>query len=143
MSPINPYQATAEVSSDPFVSPRTYGGIGRGAYVASAVGVGVLQNILQDLARSNMGPSAGTVASMTSIISLGLLIWVTAQRMINQGSSGWWGIGVIIPILNLFVAMRCLICPEGFADHRTLDTIGKVIGGLLLGLILLILVAVF
>jgi len=66
-----------------------------------------------------------------------LAIWVTAKRLQNQGYSGWWVLGLIVPILNIAVSVKCIAAPEGYADHKTLDTSGKVVVGLLLAAIVL------
>ncbi|MCU0712799.1 MAG: hypothetical protein MUC43_12125 [Pirellula sp.] len=40
------------------------------------------------------------------------------------------------------VGIRCLICQEGYADTKKLDTAGKIVTFIILGLFLLVLVAV-
>jgi len=42
-----------------------------------------------------------------------------------------------VPILNIVVGIRLIAAPEGYAVHKTLDTPGKVIVGLLIGALLL------
>ncbi|MEM8912792.1 MAG: hypothetical protein AAGC97_13580, partial [Planctomycetota bacterium] len=56
----------------------------------------------------------------------------TAFRLINQGANGWFALLAAVPIANLYVWLRCLVCPEGYAEHRTLDFVGKVAGVLAL-----------
>lgn len=49
----------------------------------------------------------------------------------------------MVPLLNIFVGIRCIAYPEGYEDHKTLDTPAKVIIGIFVGLlVLVILVAV-
>ena len=66
----------------------------------------------------------------------------TAKRLQNQGHSGWWVLGLIVPILNIAVSVKCIAAPEGYADHKTLDTSGKIVVGLLLAAIVLTVAAI-
>jgi hypothetical protein len=65
------------------------------------------------------------------------------QRLINVGLSKWWVPGLIVPLLNIWVAIQCIAAPEGYAQHKTLDTAGKVIIGLFPGAIVLVIALVF
>ena len=47
-----------------------------------------------------------------------------------MGSNPQWCFVGLIPFLNLLLLLRCLICPEGYADTRKLDTPGKVMTGI-------------
>jgi uncharacterized membrane protein YhaH (DUF805 family) len=81
------------------------------------------------------------MAGLVLVVSLGSAIfgiWIVVQRLINVGLSGWWVLGLLVPILNIWVAVQCVAAPEGYAQHKTLDTAGKVIIGLFLGSIVLI-----
>ena len=70
-------------------------------------------------------------------------LWIIAQRMVNTGYSPWWCVAIIVPILNILVVIRCIACPEGYADHRTLDTAGKVIVGLFFAMFALLIIGAF
>ena len=74
---------------------------------------------------------------VVSLVGMGFGLWIAVQRLINVGLSGWWVLGLIVPILNIWVGFQCLAAPEGYAQHKTLDTAGKVIIGVFLGAIVL------
>ncbi len=118
---------------------REYGGIGRAAYFGISFLVGIVNNILQYAA---MQAQAAGIVLVLGLVGLVISIVLMVQRLKNMGYSGWWAAGIIVPFLNILVALRCLAGPEGYADHKTLDTAGKVIIGLFLGLIGLLLVFV-
>lgn len=74
---------------------------------------------------------------LPAIVYQVLSIWVTAKRLQNLGYSGWWVLGMLVPVLNIAVGVKCFAAPEGYADHKTLDTAGKVIIGSFLAMIVL------
>jgi uncharacterized membrane protein YhaH (DUF805 family) len=73
-----------------------------------------------------------------TLVGLVATVVLGVQRLKNLGYSGLWVLGLIVPLLNILVALRCLAAPEGYADHKTLDTPGKVIVGLILGLFVIL-----
>jgi uncharacterized membrane protein YhaH (DUF805 family) len=85
---------------------------------------------------------AAPVAFIIPALSFVAGIVILVLRFKNLGYSGWWVLGLIVPILNLVVAIRLIAAPEGYAVHKTLDTPGKVIVGLAIGAFLL-LMAIF
>ncbi len=139
-------------SDNPFAAPsmendwarenvrgKEYGGIRRLPYFGISFGVGIVNSILQAVA-----DAAGAPAVVLIFVLLGLVVSIVliVQRLKNLGYSGWWTLGIIVPFLNILIALRCLAAPEGYADHKTLDTPGKVICGIFLGLIVLLLLIV-
>ena len=58
-------------------------------------------------------------------------------RFRNQGSSGLWALGMFVPILNIYTGLRAMAFPEGYADHRTLDTPAKILIGVWLAFFVL------
>ena len=136
MNEHNPFEAPAD-SFEPAAEQfphREYGGIGRGAYFGISFVVGIINNILQ-FALINAGVPEAVIALGIIGFIVGIVLGV--KRLQNMGYSGWWILGLIVPILNIVVALRCLACPEGYADHKKLDSAGKIILGLFFGLILL------
>ncbi len=69
-------------------------------------------------------------------IGMGVLM-VTYKRLKNLGMSGWWLIGLIVPVLNMWVFWRTTSCPAGYVDHQSLDTGGKIASGVFVLVILL------
>jgi uncharacterized membrane protein YhaH (DUF805 family) len=130
----NPF-AAPQFASDPAVlnTDQSYGGITRLPYflitvVATSVG-GVLVGISSD--------DPTQVENRARIVGLVIQLLIAFPRLKNLGYSGWWALGLFVPILNLLVGLRCLAAPEGYADHKTLDGPGKVIVGLFIGLIVM------
>jgi len=66
-----------------------------------------------------------------------MTIFITVQRLKNMGYSGWWSVLIFVPLANLLVGLRCLICPAGYADTKRLDLAGKIITGIVVTVFLL------
>jgi hypothetical protein len=58
------------------------------------------------------------------IVPVAVLIYLILMRLVNLGMSRGWALVLAIPVLNLWVAFRCLLCPSGYAHHRKLDRAG-------------------
>lgn len=66
-----------------------------------------------------------TIASVgAGLLMLGIIILVSVQRFDNLGMSGWWILGHMVPLLNLWVGYRAVCCPAGYEFHRKMDGIG-------------------
>lgn len=142
----NPYAAPRS-SVAPRMSSKAgdkvYPGIGRLPYFLIYVGA----NIIIGLINYAGFPLAG------SILGLGVIIYLMSQRLRNLGYSPLillWFLAMFIPLVNFvvmlyffLVGVRCLACPEGYADHKTLDTPAKIIIGLILGAFLIAVLLVF
>lgn len=138
---INPYQAGYEVPDEETFGPeRLYGGIGRAGYFLGYIAISFGESFLSMAAFSVTEPLDQGAETLIMLITGVATIAISWYRMTNQGCSGWWGVASIIPLINVFVFIRCVVYPEGYADHRTMDTAGKIIGGLL-ALFLVLIVA--
>lgn len=62
-----------------------------------------------------------------TIVPVAVLFYLVLMRLVNVGMSRWWALVLAIPVLNLWVGFRCLVCPSGFAHHRRLDRLGMAI----------------
>lgn len=51
-------------------------------------------------------------------------IYYSIRRLMNLGMSGWWFLGNLVPLLNLWVGYRCFACPAGYAYQKKMDGIG-------------------
>ncbi|MFO0132992.1 MAG: DUF805 domain-containing protein [Planctomyces sp.] len=144
MNQYNPFEVatSVDVATEP-AGARVYGGMRRLPYFGYLFGGYVITALLQfglfAALTGGMAPGAGSmwVLILPGAVYQILAIWVTAKRLQNQGYSGWWVLGLIVPILNIAVSVKCIAAPEGYADHKTLDTSGKVVVGLLLAAIVL------
>lgn len=61
------------------------------------------------------------------IVPVAVVIYLVLMRLVNLGMSRWWALVLAVPVVNLWVAFRCLACPSGYAHHRKMDRSGIVI----------------
>lgn len=145
----NPFEAPATLDADPPTLDLLgrYGGIGRLVYFVGSCAVAIVFNgVLSYVAYARadkvaaIEPEASldVVQIVSNILYLGGVLYLCALRMKNCGYSQLWCLGILVPLLNILVAVRAIACPEGYADHHKLDTAGKI----LIGLSLLAFVAV-
>ena len=112
--------------NDPDDGATTYGGIGRLSYFLSQIAMlGVFL-----LAGAFSGSDGLFLAG--AVVLLVVAILLLYLRFKNQAASGWWVLGTIVPILNIYVAVRAYAYPEGYGVHRKLDGPAKVIAALVL-----------
>ncbi|GAA5495892.1 hypothetical protein Rhal01_02073 [Rubritalea halochordaticola] len=92
------------------------------------------------------GPLMGTGLNMfVSRIAYIVFILVAYSRVKNLGMSWYWLFGVNVPFLNAWIFWRAYCCPEGYADHTTMDGTGKtlsIIYWILTGILYLAAIAV-
>lgn len=131
----------AEVAATPpAVSQKSYGGIPRSAYFFGMLGLGVVN--LGVVAVGQADPGGALLAFIVIIVLIVPSFVLVVKRLQNIGMSGWWSLLILVPIANLFVGLRCVMCPEGYQDTKQLDTAGKVIGGTFIGVLVTILLVV-
>ncbi|MEM8912794.1 MAG: hypothetical protein AAGC97_13590 [Planctomycetota bacterium] len=137
-NPYSPSVATGTLDSN-VAMHREYPGIGRAMYVIGGFAVGLVQNLIgEGVAAGDNAEIAGVAALVVTLVAAIAQLVLAYHRLINIGSNGWWCLGMIVPLLNLFIVIRCLICPAGYADHKTLDTAGKVMTGIAILLVVLV-----
>ena len=71
------------------------------------------------------------------LIFLILYIRFTLQRIRNIGASGWWILLMLVPLVNNLMSIALLSCPDGYADHKKMDTPGIILAVIFGGLLLL------
>ena len=147
MSEYNPFSAPPAFD-DPaseVAAQRVYGGIGRLAYFGLSILISIVSNAVTLLIANLVTPDQTTtliVGGVVALLNLIASVTVTVLRLKNLGMNGFWVLGLIVPILNLVIAVRLIAAPEGYADHKTLDTAGKWIVGIFIGLFVLALVMI-
>ena len=140
MSSNNPYQAPTTVPENQKRKPKQgYGGIGRLAYFLMSLGVAVVQGTGMFVGEENHIQGLALAAVVLGLIAN---LALATLRIKNLGYRGLWVLGLFVPVLNILVQAWCVAAPEGYADHKTLDTAGKIIVGIFLGLIALVVLAV-
>ena len=122
--------------------PLEYPGLGRLAYFLSTIGICIVFYIIlffvvfAAFSSKSMAGMVGALAILFPLVVAGTM-FLGSKRTINLGMSGWAVLWSLVPFMNLWIAWRMMACPAGYEDHRTLDTAGKVISGLWIGLIVL------
>ena len=110
---------------------KNYGGIGRLAYVGCLVALGLIQALLSAATPTVEGYSA--LAFVFAVLQFVPVVF----RLKNIGMTGWWAILMLVPLANLVIGGYCLACPEGYQDSKELDTAGRVIVAVIVGLLVL------
>lgn len=77
------------------------------------------------------------VLGLLAIVFMIAALYIGAQRTKNLGMSGFAVLWSFVPIMNIWIGWRMMACPEGYEDHRTLDTPGKVLSGIWIALMVL------
>lgn len=119
---MNPYSAPA-VTFDPLAAEGrpTFGGVNRSQYITWTIASWILNCVVLRILAPHLGAYAQVVAIGFLLFQIGVIFYLVAQRHINLGYSPYWAIGMLIPLVNLFVGVRCMVFPEGYAHHRRLD----------------------
>jgi len=112
---------------------RRYGGIGRAVYFFGSFAANVVGVVCIAYAES-----APVGAFLLSIGDLACAFALVVNRLKNIGMNGWWSLLMLVPVANIFLGVRCLVCPEGYQDTRKLDTAGKAIAGIVVGVFALL-----
>jgi uncharacterized membrane protein YhaH (DUF805 family) len=110
---------------------KHYRGIRRLGYFLGMLGAGALCEMCNMTASSQFG-----VAWVGSLIALVISFILTVNRLRNIGMDEWPAIFIFVPLANIYIGIKCLICQEGYQDVKKLDTTGRMIVGISIGLIL-------
>jgi hypothetical protein len=134
--PPNPYAPPqSQVMKEPLAPvDLEYEGISRIGFVCSYVAIIILAVSIS---------SVGGYAGAWSLILLLLMMLPVSSRLKNLGRNPAWCVLLLVPGVNLFVIVPCLLLPPGYQYHRRLDTAAKVIAGLLVAALVACLVMVF
>ncbi len=107
-----------------------YEGIRRLPYFGYSMGAQLLFFLLLFV----VGEAGSLFLTVAAVV---VAMWLAVMRLKNTGWSGWWVLGMFVPLLNVYVGIRALAFPEGYSDHKTLDTPAKVIIALFVGFLVL------
>ena len=114
---------------------KNYGGIHRTGYFFGMLGLTVIGNILFVAALD-----VPDIIYFIQIIAIALSFVLVVNRLHNIGMNGWWSLLILVPLANLFIGVKCVMCPEGYQDTKKLDTAGKIIAGIFVGLAVVVFV---
>ncbi|MDD7983742.1 hypothetical protein PQO01_02125 [Lentisphaera marina] len=121
---VNPYAApsTSEtLSVNDSGEVMEYGGMTRGPYWGWNFGLNFVSLI----------PILGIIVFIAGAV------YIIRERCRNLGYNLWYGWTVLIPFYNILVSFRLACCPEGYADHKTLDKTAKILLGVMVAFIVL------
>lgn len=125
-----------------------YDGIGRVKFLVYQFLSSLVQVILIALAvisgMSAENPSPLGIAYILAVVGAGLVygIYLLYQRSLNIGINPWIGLVLaFLPIIQIFWGLGLFILPQGFWEHKRLDTAAKVWGGLIAFFFLIVIVA--
>jgi uncharacterized membrane protein YhaH (DUF805 family) len=142
---VSPGALAASRASRPDM-PLEYPGIGRLGYFVATIGFTIvfyllLFVILFAALSADSGASMGIGMVLIVLLFVAATLFIGVKRISNLGMSGWAILWSFVPFMNLWIHWRMMACPAGYEDHRTLDTAGKVISGLWIGLLVLAILA--
>ncbi|GAB5445067.1 MAG: hypothetical protein Fues2KO_54160 [Fuerstiella sp.] len=124
MTEKNPYAAPQQTDFAASSSEdQGYGGIGRVTFIGMLLGLYFSGTMLLQ----SLDLPLNVAVTLGEFGPLVLLMALAVPRLINMGGRGWWALGMLVPVLNLLLLLRCIAAPEGYAKHRTLDPPGKVL----------------
>jgi uncharacterized membrane protein YhaH (DUF805 family) len=129
----------------PMVSKGQTAGTGRMGFLLGGIVVPLLITLGWGFATKFVAPyvpdAFKSYLPMVALPLASLLALVaTVKRFRNVGMSGWWVLGLVIPLLNFWLVFRCLACPPGYAGVKKLGTMGILIAFIYWGAILAVLV---
>lgn len=94
-----------------------------------AIGLVKILPQLQSLAGEHFGQFVPLILFVVPFIA----IVITVKRFQNIGMSGWWLLGLLVPLLNWWLNYRLIACPPGYVYTRKLDVIGWILAVLYWG----------
>lgn len=113
-----------------------FGGFNRLQYFLFSMGIGVASQML-----AAIFPDTPAIAMISILAAIGASIYIVVMRLKNIGSSPWWTLAFIVPLLNIYIGLKCLAFPEGYQVHKQLDGPAKILIGLFVGVFVLGIVA--
>jgi uncharacterized membrane protein YhaH (DUF805 family) len=128
--PMDPYKPPQQESVEERMSREgNWPGIRRRGFFAALILFPILWSIGFEFAAPILDAQFGTAIMgylriAAQLLPLLVIIVVGVKRFVNLGMSGAWALGLIVPLLNVWLGFRCFACPAGYAYHKKLDGIG-------------------
>ena len=116
---------------------KQYGGMRRLTYLAI-----VLSHVVIDRAFEYAIYSNTTMILYFAGWCLLVALVAVHYRLKNIGYNPDLCFLMLVPIVNLFLGIRCLVLQEGYKDTRKLDTVGKIITYIVLALVIALLIMI-
>ena len=124
--------AAPNSSSQPILqsSPKAikqFGGISRTKYFGIIFGLLVVNVIA-------LGVVSEASKNITTLFFNLCYIIPAFLRLKNTGMNPWWSLISFIPLVNLYIGFRCLVCQQGYSETKKLDAAGKGIAWTIVGI---------
>lgn len=132
---------------EPAVNPQpSCPGIGRGFYVLFlvvifAINYGVARWSVHEYYHSDPSKIEMTKNTMT-VLSVIASLFITGARLSNIGRKPVMALLGLIPFINLYIGLLCLVAPAGYAKTKHLDPPGKIIAGTVIALFVVMLLSI-
>lgn len=117
--------------------PGSYPGLRRLPYFLYSVGLNIAYSVVVAMFAGLAAESLSVTGILLFVVVIAVSIYLLVKRLQNLGSNPWWAAAMFVPLLNIWIGLKTLAYPEGYDDHRTLDTAAKVIIALFVGAIVL------
>ncbi len=140
---VNPYESTSPAQTptakapdiplsyeEVYSRPPTYDGVGRLSYLIIRPILYLLFLVAAFFVARFTGIEA--IYYGAPILFIFFSIRLIALRFINIGMSGWWTLGLLVPLLNLPLYFILNILPPGYAYSKKLDVAAYILGFLFL-----------
>lgn len=88
-----------------------------------AIGLGKVMPQLQ----AALGPDFGRFVPLVVLVVPLVVLVITVKRFQNLAMSGWWVVGLLVPILNWWLNYRLVACPPGYGFTKKLDVWGWIL----------------
>lgn len=132
MADNNPYSTPSADVVPEFAGLQSYEGFRRLKYFLLSFSVFALFGIVMAILVPALG-DFGASDTMLTIFVIGYIVvliitfWIAGQRFRNIGRSPWNSLWFLVPLVNFYFGWMAIATPEGYADHKKLDTAGVVI----------------
>ena len=136
--PVDDY--IAKKASNPYATPTDPGslysidyepgGIGRFAFVFSILVLGFLLIFIAVTGTPILATVIGNAQIAALLLGIGFtafMLWPYGLRLKNTGMNPWAALLTLVPFINIYITLRCLAFPKGYAITKKLDIPGKII----------------
>ncbi len=134
MNEVNPYEspaANASLGDDEPYAPTMFafsGRIGRGRYLLYSMVYNLILALFVGLLAAVFGVAGGSESEAAAgfsglilvfyAISIGVFFVLVRRRLNDLDRSGWWGLLIVVPLVNLILALYLLLGPGTQGANR-------------------------
>lgn len=122
------------------ISVSKYGGIRQLQYLGIYFGIFIANVVV--IAVISAGGNSDALEGGVTVLFAFIYAIPTFFRLKNTGSNPWWSVASVIPLIGLFIGIRCLIYQEGYEATKKLDTAGKTVSWVIAGIFVLFILCI-